>query len=103
MVIDPNNINGTGAGARAKLANTERAQGQKTAHSASSPASAESNTSDSVSLSAQAQSLGKLEAAIASVADVDAEKVEAVRAALQSGQYRIDVEAIAEKILQREF
>lgn len=98
MVIDPNNIgNATTANARGKLANAERAQSKaKDADAPTSPV-----VGDNVSLSAEAQSIGKLEAAVANSPSVDSDKVNAVRTALQSGQYRIDADAIADKMLDQ--
>ncbi len=101
MVIDPNNIANTGsAGAKSKSASAEPAAGL----SKQSPKSAPSvpSTADSVSLSAEAQSLGKVESAIAASPEIDSAKVDSVRSAIQSGQYQIDAEAIAEAIVSQE-
>lgn len=100
MVIDPNNIgNATTANAKGKLASaprvTTKVQDAETENSNSS-------SGDSVSLSSQAQSLGKLEAAVDNASSVDSDKVSAVKSALQSGQYRIDADAIAAKILDQD-
>lgn len=99
MVIDPNNIANTGsAGAKSKAPSAEPASGLRQR----APVKAAGDSSDSVSFSAEAQSLAKVESAIASSPDVDSAKVDAIRAQLQSGQYRIDAEALANKILNQD-
>lgn len=100
MVIDPNNIVGAGAGnaGKAKAAASSRAEAPtKVAEKAPKAAA------DSVSLSAQAQSMAKLEAALAEAPEVNSAKVEELRQAIASGQYRVQVEALAEKILSEDF
>lgn len=99
MVIDPGNISSTAnANAKGKLVGGERApaKGKPTPETHQPPSSV------NVSLSPEAQSMGKLESAVSSAPDVDPQKVEAARFAIQSGQYSIDADAIAEKMLQDE-
>lgn len=99
MVIDPNNVgNAATANAKGKLASTERAQAK-----ANTPELAPSAKSgDTVSLSPEAQSIAKLETAVANAPSVDSDKVNTVRSALQSGQYTINSEAIADKLLNQD-
>lgn len=100
MVIDPNNIANAGSsGAKSKPASVEPANATVKANS---KAPATSSNADSVFLSAEAQSLGKVEAAITATPDVNSEKVAAVRSAIESGQYRVDPQAIAEKIANQD-
>lgn len=102
MVIDPNNIGSvSGSSAKGKLAGGERVSEQKPRGTAADKKDPAPPAGDSVSLSAEAQSIGKLEAAISATPDVDSARVESVRHSLQSGQYRIDADAIAEKILNQ--
>jgi negative regulator of flagellin synthesis FlgM len=101
MVIDPNNIANTGnASTQSKAANAGAASGIK--KSVSNTPNTAADAKDSVSLSQQGQSLGKVESAIAASPEVDQAKVDAIRTAIQSGQYRIDAESIADKMLSQD-
>jgi len=99
MVIDPNNIANTG-GAGVKSRSVPVESSAKSSKSSEKPAT--TSNADSVSLSAEAQSLGKLEASIAASPDVDTAKVESVRNAIASGEYKVDADAIAEKALSQD-
>ncbi len=63
-----------------------------------SPKSSAETASDNVSLSSASLSIGKVESALAQVSDVDHEKVAQIKAQLDSGQYKVDAQAIADKI-----
>lgn len=99
MVIDPNNIgSANAANAKSRPASTERAGTEpKTLNAAPSK-----KAGDTVSLSPEAQSITKIETAIANSPDVDSDKVSAVRSALQSGQYTINADAIADRLLNQD-
>ena len=56
-------------------------------------------TSDQVSLTDNARQIGQIVEAASAQADIDAEKVNAIRAELESGTYRIDAERIADGML----
>lgn len=60
------------------------------------------NEKDSVSLSSASLTISKIETELANVSDVDAAKVAKVKAAIQSGSYQIDPQAIAGKIQSEE-
>ncbi|HHT25865.1 MAG TPA: flagellar biosynthesis anti-sigma factor FlgM [Firmicutes bacterium] len=57
-------------------------------------------TKDQVSISAQAQDALRLRAAISEAPDIRTDKVNALRAAIAQGTYRVPAEAIAEKMLR---
>lgn len=59
-------------------------------------------TEGNVKLSAEAQSLTQLEAQIKVAPDVDSDKVNALRAAIADGSYRVDAERVADKLLSFE-
>ena len=100
MVIDPNNIaNTASAGAKNKAPSSESAAAVTKSNSEKPSSNA---SSDSVSLSAEAQSLGKLESSIAAEPEVDAAKVASIRNAIQSGQYQVNAEQIADKIIRQD-
>jgi negative regulator of flagellin synthesis FlgM len=58
-----------------------------------------STSSDQVELSDQLQTLKALEGQLASLPDVDEERVAAIKSAIESGQYTIDNAQVADKIL----
>ena len=61
--------------------------------------------SETVELTSGAQLLERLEKTLAALPDIDAARVEAVKSAIASGDYRIDAEKIADALLRfdREF
>ena len=56
---------------------------------------------DSAGFSARAQELSRADAAVQGTSDVRAEKIRALRAQIQAGEYRPDPRAIARSILER--
>jgi negative regulator of flagellin synthesis FlgM len=69
--------------------------------SADAPGMAVSNAAQ-VRLTASAVQLAALEKALAQVPDVDLQRVQSLRNEIQSGEYRIDSQRIAAKLLQLE-
>lgn len=99
MVIDPNNIgNATSTGARGKPATEERTSVNKQGADTAKLAQAK----DSVSLSSEAQSIAKLEQAVAAEPSMDTDRIRSLKSALHSGNYRVDAEAIAQKMLDQD-
>ena len=96
MSIDVRNI--PGKSAPANVPNTNKPAAEKTA---SSPEGKAVRT-DSVNLTDTAHNLKKAEQSVHSTPVVDRERVEAISRAIASGEYRIDPERIAEKLLQIE-
>lgn len=102
MVIDPNNrlpsagsttarnrsTSGVDHGALEKKSNTEEKP--------SAPAG------DSVMLSPEAQALKRLEAHIAASPEIDSNRVATIKRAIAEGNFEINVEHIAEKMLQQD-
>jgi len=60
------------------------------------------DTSDSVSLSSAAQNLAKIESDLRSLPDVDQNKVDAIKARVDSGEYQVDSQNLAQKMLSIE-
>ena len=62
-------------------------------------------TSDTVELTSGAKLLERLEKTLASLPDIDASRVDAVKTAIASGDYEIDAQKIADALLRtdREF
>ncbi len=57
---------------------------------------------DSVSLTGQARQLKAIEEALAEQPDVDAARVAALREAIESGTYRIDIQRLAANLFRSE-
>jgi negative regulator of flagellin synthesis FlgM len=62
-------------------------------------ASAAATLTDKIELTAHSKTLKELEQKISALPDVDMEKVAEVKARIASGQYRMDAERIADKML----
>jgi negative regulator of flagellin synthesis FlgM len=58
-----------------------------------------SNKGDTVKLSTAAQTLQNVEKQLANTPDVDSERVERLKQEIESGNYQINAESIAEKML----
>ena len=93
MLINNNGINSNNLGNSSKL--------QTNADTNPKANTAVSNTTegDSVNLSQAGSTLSRLETAVASASDVDTQKVDAIRKAIDEGSYTIDANAIAQKLL----
>lgn len=59
-----------------------------------------SGVHDSVSLSTDSARLQALEAALAEIDIEDTEKIESIRQAIASGQFQVDEEVVAEKMVE---
>ena len=59
-------------------------------------------TADAVTLTATAEKLKALEEKLAAVPEVDSERVAQLREAINTGQYKIDAESTAEKLIEFE-
>ncbi len=59
-------------------------------------------TSDTVNLTSRAKLLERLDATLAAVPDVDSARVDEIKAAIASGDYEIDADAIASAMLRLE-
>ncbi len=101
MVIDPNSINNsTSASARGKAATSERASASRDADAGQK--SEAPSRGESVSLSETAHAMGKLEAAIAASPDVNQQRIEILKQRIESGQYQVNADSIAGKMLNQD-
>lgn len=64
------------------------------------PASLPVAAEDKVDLSAQSKEMKKVHEVLAAAPEVRAEKVAALKQQVESGQYRVDSDAVAEKMLK---
>lgn len=95
-------ISGLGSPNRNDLRTDRNSGGPKAESSASStnaPANAPASAGDQVELSTQVQTLKKLEAQLTDLPDVDEERVAAIKSAIENGEYQINDQKIAEKLL----
>ena len=74
---------------------------QNTDNKPASP-SPDTSTRDSVSLSSTAQNLAKIETELKSLPDVDQSKVDAIKAQIASGDYQVNSQNLAQKMLNIE-
>jgi negative regulator of flagellin synthesis FlgM len=58
--------------------------------------------SDTVELTSSAKLLARLEKTLAGLSEIDNSRVEAVRTAIENGDYRIDTDKIAAALLRKE-
>lgn len=91
-------------GLNANQTNSSKAKGgQKVAApkagTPTEPAQASKNAADTVHISAQAQNLNRMQSQVGKEAPVNREKVEAMKAAIASGIYKPDAQAIARRML----
>lgn len=92
-------------GLNSNQTNTNKARSGQTVSDANADAkqSDQTNTSQSgetVKISAEAQALNRLSQQLGSDAPVNQEKVEALRAALADGSYKVDAQSVARKMLE---
>jgi negative regulator of flagellin synthesis FlgM len=97
MVIDNNNPNLHRARLDATKAATQSVRSAEAAQTTPQPASP-ANT-DSVNLSGTAKNLSRLESQIRGADISQPQKLAALKAAIDSGAYQVDAEAIAQKML----
>jgi len=107
-----NGINQMAQGLLGKIAENSSAGAKKVGNAgASAPANpakpAAEGTSgrpqgDTVELTSSAQLLERLEKTLASLPEIDRARVDAVKTAIENGEYAIDAERIASALLQHE-
>ena len=100
MIIDPNNrLPAAGSNsARAKATGI----GAQAEHKHSDSVEKGDSSQDSVQLSPEALALKRLEAQINASPDIDTGRVTAIKRAIAQGNFEINVERIAERMLQQD-
>lgn len=91
MLINNNGINGNNLSSSQVKGSAEGSENTSN--------TAASSEGDSVNLSADAHSLSRLETALITASDINTNRIDAIREALDAGTYHIDAEAIATKLL----
>ncbi len=61
-----------------------------------------STQADSVSLSGTAEQLARMQSRLDEVPSIDRERVEAIKAAIARGEYRVDTRRVAEQLIAME-
>jgi len=95
-------LNGIGQG----QVNTQRTTADKPANSqnagqtAPEQAKAQSARGENVSLSSQARNLKQLEQKLGDYPEMDDNRIEQIRSALENGTYKVDAEKLAQKMLE---
>lgn len=94
-------LNGIGQG----QVNTQRTTAEKPAstqnakQAAPEQAKAQSARGENVNLSSQAKNLKQLEQKLGDYPEMDDDRIEQIRSALENGTYKIDAEKVAQKML----
>jgi len=97
-------LNGIGPG----QVNTPRTTADKSTGSQNAPpasneqakAQSQSSRGDNVSLSNQAKNLKQLEQKLGDYPEMDDDRIEQIRSALENGTYKVDAEKLAQKMLE---
>lgn len=95
-------LNGIGQG----QVNTQRTTAEKPAstqnakQAAPEQVKAESARGENVNLSSQAKNLKQLEQKLGDYPEMDDDRIEQIRSALENGTYKIDAEKVAQKMLE---
>lgn len=74
--------------------------GQAERNSATPPVQNQVSPQDKVDLSSQSKEMNKISEALAAAPDVRAEKVESLKNQVESGQYQVNSDAVAEKMIK---
>jgi len=97
-----NNISSSLNGLSSNTGSAKTGKQTTTSESGKSSDSKASVAQDSVKLTAQAQSLSSLQQKITDSPDTDDNKVASIKAAIDSGTYKINSDRIASKMLSQE-
>lgn len=97
-----NNINNALSGLTSKTTSTKTSKQDAASESGRSSASQNTVAQDTVSLTDQALSLGSLQQKITDASDTDDNKVANIKAAIERGDYKVNSDRIASKMLAQE-
>lgn len=87
------------AGLGLEKALTEKNTAAKTAETKAGAAQTETKTSENVTLSPMSAQLKSISSEVAASGVFDAEKVEAIKSAIASGQFKVDSEKVADGLI----
>jgi negative regulator of flagellin synthesis FlgM len=96
------NINGALTGLSSKTSSTKSSKQDATSESSSSSASKSSGTQDTVKFTDHAMSLSSLQQKITDAPDTNNSKIASIKAAIESGDYKINADRVASKMLAQE-
>jgi len=97
-------FNGIGSGqVNNQRPSADKASGSETTKQAGTDQAKQQATNargDSVKLSSQAKNLKQLEQKLGDYPEMDDDRIEQIRSALESGSYKVDAEKLAQKMLE---
>ncbi|EWH09941.1 negative regulator of flagellin synthesis FlgM [Catenovulum agarivorans DS-2] len=103
MAINVNNLNNNQVGKAAAEAQQKAQQGQQTANQTNTQAAqTTAPRQDSVSLTQTAQNLNNLNKKANNASGFDQEKVDKLKKAIESGEYKVNAEKLAANIIASE-
>ena len=95
-------INIKGAAGKASQSSRKKVGSSDSSNKSGASGAAQNTTSDSVDLTETATQMQKIEQSLASIPIVDSSKVQAVSESIEQGQYQINEEKIADRIIDIE-
>lgn len=95
-------ITGQGLRPTDMTGSTRRPEGTQAAGTTSSSTASTTSTEDTVNVSRSSLLLSELERAVAALPVVDANRVETLKQAIESGQYEVDSQSLADSIMRIE-
>ena len=95
-------ISGLGSPNRNELRTSNGASSSERSSAESTESTSSNAVGDQVELSAQSKALKALEQQLSGIPDVDQERVAAIKNAVDSGQYQVNDQSIADKLLSTE-
>ncbi|EKE75459.1 flagellar biosynthesis anti-sigma factor FlgM [Gallaecimonas xiamenensis] len=102
MAINKVNQGQTQDIASARLNQARQAEGQDKSQATNQPQSATKMAQDAVSITPKAAGLDKMQKSMSSEAPFDKDKVESLKKAIEAGEYKVNVDKLADKLLQFE-
>lgn len=99
MIENVNNVNGSVKTLSGEISNTDskKTNGQSATTQTNTPPAPSENK---VSLSEEALNLKKISKELADKPEIDMDKVEAIKAQIANGEYKVNYEKLAEKIIK---
>jgi len=101
MVNDVNPVNSSIVGSSRSAEQNKLAKTSAQEQGVEKRSPTDSNA-DTVQLSDQAQEMARVQRSLAQLPEIDKAKVDEIRQQIESGSYSVDVEALADKILNDE-
>lgn len=98
MIIDFNGVNPTNTGSTSRSGRSGSAS-PEAPDKASGETNAANASGDTVALSQEAQAMNRLEGAIGEAPEMDSDRIAEIQKAIAEGQFEVNAERIAEKMM----